>query len=223
MLLKKGSKGSVVKALQAFLGIKADGDFGPATEKAVRGFQAENNLREDGQAGDNTLRAMTAKGLKFPATAATAALDNTKVVVPLPATGAGFTTYNRENGGTDQYGTEFTIETTKKVAADWIEIHPEVLLQIGDISRKGGGIFPPHASHRNGKDLDIRPIRKDNLMLPVEVSNPAYDSKRTEELVRLIRKSFPKAIIYLNDERLIKLGLTAFCKGHHNHLHVRFK
>ena len=37
--LKRGSKGPDVKALQNKLGLKQDGIFGPATEKAVERFQ----------------------------------------------------------------------------------------------------------------------------------------------------------------------------------------
>ena len=36
MILKLGSKGEEVKALQSKLGIAADGDFGSGTEKIVR-------------------------------------------------------------------------------------------------------------------------------------------------------------------------------------------
>ena len=37
-ILKRGLKGAPVKRLQEALGIGADGDFGPDTEKAVRAF-----------------------------------------------------------------------------------------------------------------------------------------------------------------------------------------
>lgn len=52
--LKKGSKGESVKTLQTALGIKADGDFGPGTEKAVKEFQKKNSLTADGIVGPKT-------------------------------------------------------------------------------------------------------------------------------------------------------------------------
>lgn len=58
--LKLGSKGVEVKQLQERLntaaksGLKADGDYGPATERAVRVFQAAQGLTVDGQAGPMT-------------------------------------------------------------------------------------------------------------------------------------------------------------------------
>ena len=51
MLLKLGSKGEEVKALQAKLGIAADGDFGPGTEKVVKEWQTKNGLTADGIIG----------------------------------------------------------------------------------------------------------------------------------------------------------------------------
>lgn len=52
--LKRGSKGPDVKALQNKLGLKQDGIFGPATEKAVERFQLERNLPVTGII-DNTV------------------------------------------------------------------------------------------------------------------------------------------------------------------------
>lgn len=57
-ILKKGLKGAPVKRLQEKLGIAADGDFGPGTEKALRDYQAANGLAVDGIAGPDTFSAM---------------------------------------------------------------------------------------------------------------------------------------------------------------------
>jgi len=53
--LRKGSKGEGVKKMQAALRIKADGDFGPGTEAALKKWQARNGLTADGIAGPRTL------------------------------------------------------------------------------------------------------------------------------------------------------------------------
>ncbi len=57
-ILKRGLKGAPVKRLQAKLGITADGDFGPGTEKALRDYQASAGLAVDGIAGPDTFTAM---------------------------------------------------------------------------------------------------------------------------------------------------------------------
>lgn len=59
--VKNGSKGSDVKLLQEKLGLKADGIFGPATEKAVKEFQKKNGLTADGIVGKNTWAALGVK------------------------------------------------------------------------------------------------------------------------------------------------------------------
>lgn len=52
--LKLGSRGAEVKTLQQKLNLKADGIFGPATDKAVKEFQKANGLTVDGIVGKNT-------------------------------------------------------------------------------------------------------------------------------------------------------------------------
>lgn len=60
MLLKVGSRGDEVKAVQEKLGIGADGVFGPGTSKAVKDWQAAHGLAADGLVGDATWSKMFA-------------------------------------------------------------------------------------------------------------------------------------------------------------------
>ncbi len=62
-------KGDNVKQLQEHLNksgakLEADGNFGPATQKAVRKFQRQNNLTVDGKVGPETMGALN-KGLSL--------------------------------------------------------------------------------------------------------------------------------------------------------------
>ena len=57
-ILKKGLKGAPVKRLQEKLGVAADGDFGPGTEKALKEFQKSKGLAVDGIAGPDTFTAI---------------------------------------------------------------------------------------------------------------------------------------------------------------------
>jgi hypothetical protein len=63
MLLKRGSKGEAVRALQRALvaaghPLEIDGDFGRKTEDAVKEFQRRKGLTVDGVVGPNTLQAL---------------------------------------------------------------------------------------------------------------------------------------------------------------------
>ncbi|MDD3793748.1 MAG: peptidoglycan-binding protein [Candidatus Gracilibacteria bacterium] len=53
-LLWKGG----IETLQEKLGVKSDGEFGPATLKALLDFQAKNNIVKDGLVGDETIDAL---------------------------------------------------------------------------------------------------------------------------------------------------------------------
>jgi peptidoglycan hydrolase-like protein with peptidoglycan-binding domain len=228
--VKKGSKGGIVQILQRKLVSKkfltqaemntGIGVFGGKTQVALILFQIKNKIEPNGILSDETFRLL----FRTPAPIAPisdAPIDN-EIDFVLPMSGEGFTTYNREPNGADQFGLESIINAVVALARKWFLRHPEVPLQIGDISRRGGGSFPPHASHKIGRDVDVRPIRLDNRMDAVSVGEPQYDTLRTEELVKTILERHPTATMFFNDQRLINKGLTKYAAGHRNHLHIRF-
>jgi peptidoglycan hydrolase-like protein with peptidoglycan-binding domain len=53
-IIRRGSTGAAVKTWQGYLGITADGSFGPDTEAKTKTFQAQNGLVVDGIVGPNT-------------------------------------------------------------------------------------------------------------------------------------------------------------------------
>jgi putative chitinase len=57
-VISVGSRGDTVAAVQALLGLSADGIFGPGTKRAVKAWQTKNGLAPDGVVGPNTLRKM---------------------------------------------------------------------------------------------------------------------------------------------------------------------
>lgn len=73
-ILRLGSRGQAVKTLQKNLntvqkaGLTVDGAFGPATQKAVRTFQADHHLHADGEYGPQSAAMMKAAlaGRKAP-------------------------------------------------------------------------------------------------------------------------------------------------------------
>lgn len=57
-MLRQGARGDDVKLLQEKLGMASDGVFGPATDAAVRAFQASHGLAADGAVGPKTWEAL---------------------------------------------------------------------------------------------------------------------------------------------------------------------
>jgi putative chitinase len=72
MLLKLGSKGPDVVKLQTALGIGADGNFGPGTEKALKEWQAKTGLPADGIAGPATFQRLGLGPIETPVAEAAA-------------------------------------------------------------------------------------------------------------------------------------------------------
>ena len=54
--VKQKAKGNITKLIQEKVGVKADGDFGSATHKAVVAYQKSKGLIQDGIVGTNTWR-----------------------------------------------------------------------------------------------------------------------------------------------------------------------
>lgn len=137
----------------------------------------------------------------------------------LPASGPGFVTFNRGTGGANQYGLASTIEAILRVTKAW----SLPLMSIGHISRKGGGPFPPHKSHRTGLDVDVRPIRRDRKNLSVTITDKNCDSKMTKNMAEHWWHYAPVQLILFNDPEIIKVGLSRPYPGHTNHLHIRLR
>jgi putative chitinase len=96
MLLKNGSSGDDVKKLQEKLGLKADGSFGPGTEKAVKEWQKKNGLTADGVIGDKSWSKLTKEEVSFDSSAPLSFINKIKGHIPdsvfqqIPTTCAAF-------------------------------------------------------------------------------------------------------------------------------------
>lgn len=116
------------------------------------------------------------------------------------------------------WGTTTTLQSIRTLVA---ALRPAgVVLGVGDISYAQGGRMPPHASHRRGIDVDIRPQREDQARLPVRISDPAYSHERTKLVVDALARDENLDIIFFNDR---SMPIVRFHAGHDNHLHCRFK
>jgi murein endopeptidase len=149
--------------------------------------------------------------------------DSASVETVLPEQGIGYVTFNREPGGRDQVGRASTIRSLQQLGEAWSEKHPTIPIAVGDISRRGGGPFPPHASHKDGRDADLRPLTNNGRNEPTNIDAVNFSHALTRELILLIREQFDPEVIFFNDPLTIQEGLTRHAKGHGNHLHVRFR
>jgi peptidoglycan hydrolase-like protein with peptidoglycan-binding domain len=69
-LLRVGSQGATISAVQRALGIPADGVYGPRTRHAVMAFQRVHGLIVDGVVGPQTLSALGLGGVSAPTSGA---------------------------------------------------------------------------------------------------------------------------------------------------------
>jgi len=143
--------------------------------------------------------------------------------VQLPESGDGFVTNNRGANGEFQFGLQSSIDATINTASAWNGLHGDRPMSIGQISKRGGGPFPPHVSHRLGVDIDVRPMRKDGKNQPVSIDEGQYDRDITTELIELWWQKAPVMALFFNDPTVIAKGLSRFVKGHGNHFHVRLR
>ncbi len=111
-------------------------------------------------------------------------------------------------------------------------------INVNDLSRRRGRHFPPHRSHRNGLDADLRYVRLDGKDAPLDLRfHPeAYDAEATQELMRLLVELCPVEVIFVDLERLGFDGntlnrhasgrgqhLLRHASGHSNHFHLRLQ
>lgn len=176
------------------------------------------------RARDLVLQGMTSIQTKTPRTPTTSPTRRTStatrsgaVNVQMPRRGNGFTTYAAPSR---QYATQRTVNQVQNIAQRY-NARTGRNLEIGEISRRGGGANPGHSSHRRGIDVDIRPQSRNGG--PTTWRSPGYDRNATREMIREVRRENPNARILFNDPQLIREGLTRPYKGHDNHLHVSLR
>jgi peptidoglycan hydrolase-like protein with peptidoglycan-binding domain len=222
------SRGSAVASLQQRLVklgnltnaqvVATPGTFDAQTKAALEQFQVQHGIEPNGVLAIETYKSLLAA---VPLSAPSVPASRSAVDTVLPVSGRGFTTFNREPGGADQFGRASTILAIQSIGAAWANTHSFPIF-VGDVSRNGGGPFPPHSSHKDGRDVDLRPFRHNGEPGATNINDPSYDHALTRELVVLVRQKFPDVGILFNDPLLVTVDLTRPFVGHDNHLHVRF-
>ena len=103
-----------------------------------------------------------------------------------------------------------------------------IVLNVGDLSLRGGGRFPPHASHQNGMDVDLRYVRRDRRSAPLDLrsDSAAYDPVATKKMFDIFLRFCPVRLIFVDTDRVnfpLDDDRIFHADGHSNHAHVRLQ
>lgn len=209
--LSARSRGQAVVAMQVLLnekrraGLVLSGTYDRATREAVRAFQRHAGLSATGAADPLTWRTLLAH-------------------LELPTFGSTLCDYSTGNGPAN-WGTSAAIGQLEAAAARVVD-QGHGRLPVGDLGFEHGGDIPGHMSHEQGLDIDLRPMRTDEVQCSWGTTwrLASYDRAATRDLVRAIRATARGHVrlVYFNDPVLIEEGLTTWYTGHDDHLHVRY-
>lgn len=144
--------------------------------------------------------------------------------------GSGYYTYGTDDTyrpGTKangQYGDPRAMQVITSVAGQLANGPEDTPFGVGNISLQDGRQFTPHAKHRDGLGIDVRPPRLDKKEDPVDFRHPQYDQAGTQRLVDAIRATGAAETIYFNGPGIE--GVTPDRPGvktHDNHLHIKVR
>jgi murein endopeptidase len=129
---------------------------------------------------------------------------------------SGYYVYGTPDKGAFQYAHPSMMTVLLWVEREWAAIDTRKF-GIGNIS-KAGGIENEHASHMDGRQVDVRAIRKDGLQRPVTWHDPNYDREATGKLISIFFSHALVKKILFNDTRAHPR--VRMWPHHDNHFHV---
>jgi murein endopeptidase len=132
---------------------------------------------------------------------------------------SGYYIYGTPAGGAYQYAHPAMISLLLWVEREWAAIERRQF-GIGNICMADGASTGEHHSHKDGLQVDVRPLRKDGARLPVTWLQSEYDGEATAKLVAIFF-SYPlvKQVLF-NDNRIP--GVRHWTR-HDDHFHVGIK
>lgn len=142
-------------------------------------------------------------------------------MLPRSPAESGYYTYgkmdNRPDKGGYQYPHPIMMQAILRVALEWQAIDRR-RIGIGNISRADAFDDDDHDSHLDGLQVDVRPLRKDGLEIPVTWQEKShYDREATAKLIELFRTFAPVKRVLFNDA---SIPFVKTAKRHDDHFHV---
>lgn len=142
-------------------------------------------------------------------------------MLPRSPAESGYYTYGlmdkKPDRGGYQYPHPIMMQAILRVALEW-QAMDRRRIGIGNINRADGVIDTDHRSHKNGLQVDIRPVRKDGREIPVTCDDKGvYDRDATAKVIELFRTFAPVDFILFND---LSIPFVKPARGHSNHFHV---
>ena len=134
---------------------------------------------------------------------------------------SGYYTYGlmdrKPDRGGYQYAHPIMMQAILRVSLEWQAIDRR-RIGIGNISRADSFDDDDHDSHLDGLQVDVRPIRKDGLEIPVTWTDKSqYDRDATAKLIDLFRTFSPVRFVLFNDA---SIPFVKIAKRHDDHFHV---
>jgi len=125
----------------------------------------------------------------------------------------------KPDNGAYQYAHPMMMTVILRVSREWCALDHR-RLGVGNISLAGGPKHRDHAGHRNGLQVDMRPLRKDGRDAPVKWTDAQYDRVATARLIDLFRACGPVTKIYFNDSRI---PFVRPMPSHDDHFHLELQ
>ncbi len=134
---------------------------------------------------------------------------------------SGYYTYglmdNKPDRGGYQYPHPIMMQAILRVGVEWQTIDRR-RIGIGNISRADSFDDDDHDSHLDGLQVDVRPIRKDGLEIPVTWKDKnQYDREATAKVIELFRTFAPVRFILFNDT---SIPFVKMARRHDDHFHI---
>jgi penicillin-insensitive murein endopeptidase len=140
-------------------------------------------------------------------------------MLPQAPEDAGYYVYGTPLQGAGQYAHPSLMSVLFFIEREWQAIDNRKF-GIGNISLAGGGRFRPHAIHKDGLQVDIRPLRKDGAHVPVSYFQAGYDKDATMRLIEIFLGHPAVIKVYFNDSTISGVWPLA---DHDNHFHVEMR